>query len=58
MCNGKLRGVAQWLSGSTAYVIAFEVPTLTTSFPGATSGQPKKPRLRPIRRFLFGTETT
>jgi hypothetical protein len=40
MCNGKLRGVAQWLSGSIAYVITFEVPILTTSFPGATAGPP------------------
>jgi len=40
MCNGKVRGVAQWLSGSTPYVITFEVPILTTSFPGATAGPP------------------
>jgi hypothetical protein len=40
MCNGRLRGVAQWLSGGTAYVISFEVPILTTSFPGANAGPP------------------
>ena len=39
-CNGRLRGVAQWLSGGTAYVISFEVPILTTSFPGANAGPP------------------
>jgi hypothetical protein len=38
MCNGKVRGVAQWLSGRAPYVITFEVPILTTSFPGSNAG--------------------